>query len=56
MSFGCRRREGKMSFIDMYDELKYILPQNQIKLNEPMKNHTSFRIGGPVDIMPCQKQ
>lgn len=27
------------------------LPENTIYLNEPMKNYTTFRIGGPVDIL-----
>lgn len=27
------------------------LPENIIYLNEPMKNYTTFRIGGPVDIL-----
>jgi len=31
--------------------MREFLPENQIKLNEPMKEHTSFRIGGPADIM-----
>lgn len=35
----------------MYKELLEILPADIIKLNEPMKNHTSFQIGGPVDLM-----
>lgn len=35
----------------IYDKLKKILPCNNIKLNESMKNHTSFRVGGPADIL-----
>ncbi|NLZ53965.1 MAG: FAD-binding protein, partial [Thermoanaerobacteraceae bacterium] len=34
-----------------YKIMRELLPENQIKINEPMKNHTSIRIGGPADIM-----
>lgn len=32
-----------------YDELKNILPQDGIRINEPMERHTTFRVGGPAD-------
>ncbi len=32
-----------------YDELRKILPEESIKLNEPMETHTTFRVGGPAD-------
>ena len=35
----------------MYSELFNFLPSERIKVNEPMKEHSSFKIGGPVDIM-----
>ncbi len=35
----------------MYDYIRRLLPESHIRWNEPMKNHTSFRIGGPVDCM-----
>lgn len=35
----------------IFEKLKEIFPQDRIKINEPMKNHTSFRIGGPADIL-----
>ncbi len=35
----------------MYSDLLKILPPDCIKVNEPMKNHTSFKIGGPVDML-----
>ncbi|MDI3481328.1 MAG: UDP-N-acetylmuramate dehydrogenase [Tepidanaerobacteraceae bacterium] len=35
----------------IYNCLKKIIPPERIKANEPMKNHTSFRIGGPADIL-----
>lgn len=35
----------------MYTHLHKILPAEAIKINELMKEHTTFQIGGPVDIM-----
>lgn len=35
----------------MYKELNEIIPAEAIKVNELMKWHTTFQIGGPVDIM-----
>ncbi len=35
----------------MYSDLLKIIPTECVKLNEPMKNHTSFKIGGPVDLL-----
>lgn len=40
-----------MGFTKIYDEVKKIMSKNKIRINEPMKNHTSFRIGGPADIL-----
>ncbi len=40
-----------MNFTKIYKSMRAFLHENQIKINEPMENHTSFRIGGPVDIM-----
>lgn len=38
--------------IDLIKErLEKFLEADSIKYNEPMKNHTSFRVGGPVDIL-----
>ncbi|MDD3839887.1 MAG: UDP-N-acetylmuramate dehydrogenase [Clostridia bacterium] len=34
-----------------YDMLKQIIDEQYIKLDEPMRKHTSFRIGGPADIL-----
>lgn len=31
--------------------LENLIPAERIKYNEPMQNHTTFRIGGPADIM-----
>jgi UDP-N-acetylmuramate dehydrogenase len=35
----------------MYSGLCKLLAPQSISINEPMKNHTTFRIGGPVDIL-----
>lgn len=32
-------------------DLKKILNEENIKIDEPMKNHTSFEVGGPADIL-----
>lgn len=32
------------------DELKSVLDESQILMNEPMNQHTSFRVGGPADL------
>lgn len=34
-----------------YKKIKEFIPGSQVLINEPMKNHTSFRIGGPADIL-----
>jgi UDP-N-acetylmuramate dehydrogenase len=36
---------------DFSKKLKEMLNPKDIKIDEPMKNHTSFRVGGPVDIL-----
>lgn len=35
----------------MYEDILHILPSENIKFNEPMYNHTSFKIGGPADVL-----
>lgn len=32
----------------IYNELKHILAEEQIRTEEPMRDHTTFRIGGPA--------
>ncbi len=32
-----------------YDQLKNILSEEKIRLDEPMEKHTTFRVGGPAD-------
>lgn len=38
-----------------YNQLLEILSPNCIKLNEPMKKHTSFKVGGEADILVLPK-
>ncbi|HOB20365.1 MAG TPA: UDP-N-acetylmuramate dehydrogenase [Candidatus Atribacteria bacterium] len=33
------------------EEFRQVIPPELIKINESMKNHTSFKIGGPADIL-----
>jgi UDP-N-acetylmuramate dehydrogenase len=40
-----------MDLIKLYDKLSNYISLDRIKKNELMKNHTSFKIGGPVDIL-----
>ncbi|MEA4924423.1 MAG: UDP-N-acetylmuramate dehydrogenase [Syntrophomonadaceae bacterium] len=35
----------------MYNGLNELLGADKIKQNEPMSNHTTFKIGGPADVM-----
>jgi UDP-N-acetylmuramate dehydrogenase len=35
----------------MYSDILKIIPEDRVKANEEMKWHTSFQIGGPVDLM-----
>ncbi|MDD4568546.1 MAG: UDP-N-acetylmuramate dehydrogenase [Tepidanaerobacteraceae bacterium] len=44
-----------MDFTKTYQNLKKFLSEKQIKIDEPMRNHTSFHIGGPADIMVLPK-
>jgi UDP-N-acetylmuramate dehydrogenase len=46
-----KRREGNMKLDLLYDKLKNFISEERIKQNELMKNHTSFHIGGPADIL-----
>jgi len=32
-------------------KIEKIAGQENVKLDEPMKNHTSFKVGGPADIL-----
>lgn len=35
----------------VYEALGTVFPKERIRKNEPMKNHTAFKIGGPADLM-----
>lgn len=35
----------------IYDKLLNIIDQDDIKIDEPMKKHISFKVGGPADIL-----
>lgn len=37
------------------EQLKAVLEEDQILTEEPMRKHTTFRIGGPVDIFVIPK-
>jgi UDP-N-acetylmuramate dehydrogenase len=39
-----------LSYIDFAKIIEIIVGEENLKINEPMKNHTSFRVGGPADI------
>lgn len=36
--------------IDIYNELIKKIDKERVLLNEPMKKHTTFKIGGPADL------
>ena len=35
----------------VYNDLLKIVNEEDIKIDEPMKKHISFRVGGPADIL-----
>lgn len=39
----------------IYKQLLNIVGSENIKVNEPMKKHTSFKVGGNADIMVLPK-
>lgn len=39
----------------MLNRIRTLFPNAELRENEPLKNHTSFRIGGPADIMLLPK-
>ncbi|MCH3965884.1 MAG: UDP-N-acetylmuramate dehydrogenase [Clostridium sp.] len=43
------------NFRDFAVDLKNILDVEDIKIDEPMKDHTSFKVGGPADILITPK-
>jgi len=40
---------------DFQKKISTLLPDVLLKFNEPMRSHTSFRIGGPVEVMAFPK-
>ena len=44
-----------MEFTDFQKKLVTLLPEMEVVMNEPMAKHTSFRIGGPVEVMAFPK-
>lgn len=49
------RRYMMNQYKDFSIELNNILGSENVALDEPMKNHTSFRVGGPADILVTPK-
>lgn len=47
-----RSEENTLNQI-LIEKIRAIAAESEIFLNEPMKRHTSFRIGGPADIFVC---
>jgi len=43
---------------NLYSKFLEFVPEELIKIDEPMKKHTTFKIGGPADILisPCNKE
>ena len=44
-----------MNYTDIQKKLVTLLPDIDLAMNEPMAKHTSFRIGGPVEVMAFPK-
>ena len=44
-----------MELTDFQKKLVTLLPELELAMNEPMAKHTSFRIGGPVEVMAFPK-
>lgn len=40
-----------MNLDNIKNELENLMDKSLIKYNEPMKNHTSFKVGGPADVL-----
>ena len=38
------------------EEIKAALPELVVYQQEPMKKHTTFRVGGPADLYVCPKK
>lgn len=44
-------KEREIILMECFDILKEKLPSMEMRQDEPMKNHTTFKIGGPVRLM-----
>ena len=44
-----------MEFTDFQIKIKTLLPEIELRFFEPMAKHTSFRIGGPAEVMAMPK-
>ena len=44
-----------MELTDFQKKLVTLLPEIHLAMEEPMAKHTSFRIGGPVEVMAFPK-
>lgn len=42
-------------FMDLYKKLCEIAGADNVLKDEPMKKHTTFRIGGPADYFICRR-
>ena len=42
-------------FTVLQGNLQKLLPEIELRFAEPMSRHTSFRIGGPVEVMAFPK-
>ena len=40
----------------MYAELEKILPRDSFSFDEPLQKHTTFRIGGPADVLAAPRE
>ncbi len=49
-------QECVMKNREIYEKIKRIVPKDRLLIDEPMKNHTAFKIGGPVDLMVLPKK
>jgi UDP-N-acetylmuramate dehydrogenase len=43
-------KQEAMKLIEIKKELNNLIDSKNIQYNEPMKNHTSFKVGGPADV------
>ena len=44
-----------MNWNALYHRLREQIPSLELRQNEPMSRHTSFKVGGPVPIMALPK-